>query len=214
MPNPMPNRHPQSLPRSLSLRGRSLHRRPGRWATCARAARVFALGLGLVLAGAGATGCASTVVRIHTSARLDARARWVILPVANYAEAAQAGERVEALLDTVLRIEGVHSLDRYPAIKDDEAHLLIGERGRYEESLAWARANHYDYAVSGSVEEWRYKSGNDAEPAVGLTVTVMDLSNNETLWSGSGARVGRGVDNASGVALVLVSSLLDEVRWK
>jgi hypothetical protein len=181
-------------------------------ARCARAAWV--LGLGLALAGTGAAGCASSILRIHTNTRLDARARWVILPVANYAETAQAGERVEALIDTVLRIDGVRSLDRYPALKDDEAHLLVGERGRYEESLAWARANHYDYAVSGSVEEWRYKVGNDAEPAIGLTVTVTDLASNETLWSGSGARVGRSVDNASGVALVLVSSLLDEVKWK
>ncbi len=171
-------------------------------------------GIVLCLVGATAVGCASTVIRIHTSTRLDARARWVILPVANYAEAAQAGERVEALLDTVLRIDGVRTLDRYPPLKDDEAHLLGGERGRYEESLAWARANHYDYAVSGSVEEWRYKAGNDAEPAVGLTVRVIDLSSSETEWSGSGARVGRSADNTSGVALVLLSSLLDEVRWK
>lgn len=176
---------------------------------------VILLGFAIGLAGGAGAGCASSsVIRINTTGKLDAQARWVILPVANYAETAQAGERVEALIDTVLRIDGVRSLDRYPPLKDDEAHLLAGERSRYEESLTWARANHYDYAISGSVEEWRYKTGADAEPAVGLTVTVIDLTSNETRWSGSGARVGRGADNASGVALVLISSLLDQVRWK
>jgi hypothetical protein len=155
-----------------------------------------------------ALGC-GTVTRIHAPTSLAGKARWVILPIANLAETVQAGERVEAMLDTVLRRRGITTLDRYPAIKEDDVHVLLSDRARYDASLGWARGQHYDYAVTGTVEEWRYKAGNESEPAVGLTLTVIDMADNRTLWSGTGARVGTSFENSSGVALVLLTKLVE-----
>ena len=155
--------------------------------------------------------CASTVKSVHRTVPLSATARWVLLPVANYAETPQAGERVEALLETVLHGEGVANLDRYPPLKEDDTHLIMSERQRYEESLGWARGQHYDYAVTGSVEEWRYKSGLDGDPAVGLTIRVVQPGNGRVLWSASGTRTGGGAGNVSGTALELLGILLDDL---
>jgi len=176
-----------------------------------RAARV-ALAVALMLASV-AFGC-GTVTRVHAPAPLKGGARWVILPIANLAETAQAGERIEAMLDTVLRCRGVAALDRYPVIKEDEVHMLLSDRARYDVSLTWARGQHYEYAVTGTVEEWRYKAGNESEPAVGLTVTVVDVNDNRTLWSASGAKVGSSFDDASGVALELLTTLVDSMSLK
>jgi hypothetical protein len=156
--------------------------------------------------------CATTVKNVHQTAPLRAKARWVMLPVANYAETPQAGERLEALLDTVLRQDGIGALDQYPPLKEDDSHLIMSDRQRYQESLAWAQQQHFDYAVAGSVEEWRYKSGLDAEPAVGVTVQVIELATNRVVWSASGTRTGNGGDNASGTALQLVDTLLADLR--
>ena len=134
-----------------------------------------------------------------------------MLPVANYSETPQAGERVESLLETLLRKAGVVQLDRYPPIKDDDTHLVVSDKQRYEESLGWARQQHFDYAVSGSVEEWRYKSGIESEPAVGISVRIVDLKTNRVLWSASGARTGGAGDNTSGTALTILDSLLGEM---
>jgi len=155
-----------------------------------------------------------TVTRVHAPAPLTGGARWVILPIANLAETPQAGERIEALLDTVLRRRGVTALDRYPVIKDDDVHMLMSDRARYDVSLAWARGQHYEYAVTGTVEEWRYKAGNESEPAIGLTVTVVNVNDNRTVWSGSGAKVGSSFDDASGVALELLTTLVDSMTLK
>ena len=155
-----------------------------------------------------ALGC-GTVTRIHAPTSLGGKSRWVILPITNLAETVQAGERIEAMLDTVLRRRGITNLDRYPAIKEDEVHVLLSDRARYDAALAWARGQHYDYAVTGTVEEWRYKAGNESEPAVGLTVTVVDMTDNRTLWSGTGASVGSSFENTSGVALELLTKLAE-----
>lgn len=156
--------------------------------------------------------CSSTVATVQGKTPLRLSARWVMLPFANYAETPQAGERVEALMDTLLRKDGISSLDRYPPLKEDDAHLILSDRQRYEESLAWARGEHFDYAVAGSVEEWRYKSGVDGEPVVGVTIEVIELPTNRVLWSGSGTRTGSGVGNVSGTALGLLGSLLGHLR--
>ena len=158
-----------------------------------------------------AAACSSTMTSVQRSASLRSGARWVMLPVSNYSETPQAGERVESMLETLLRRAGVYQLDRYPPIKDDDTHLVVSDRQRYEESLGWARQQNFEYAVSGSVEEWRYKSGIEGEPAVGLSVRIVDLKTNRVLWSGSGARTGGAGDNASGTALTVLSSLLGEM---
>jgi hypothetical protein len=158
------------------------------------------------------SGCGSTVKRVESAGVLELARPWAMLPVVNYSETPQAGERVEAMLDTVLRKEGVVSLARYPPIKEDDAHLVVSERQRYEESLAWARAQQtFAYGVTGSVEEWRYKSGLDGEPAVGLTVNVVDLATGQVVWSASGSRLGAPGESLSGAALVLLSGLVDEM---
>jgi hypothetical protein len=158
-----------------------------------------------------AAACSSTMTRVQRSASLRSGARWVMLPVSNYSETPQAGERVESMLETLLRKGGVNQLDRYPPIKEDDTHLVVSDRQRYEDSLGWARQQRFDYAVSGSVEEWRYKSGIEGEPAVGLSVRIVDLKTDRVLWSGSGARTGGAGDNASGTALTILGTLLAEM---
>jgi len=176
-----------------------------------RATQVTLAVLVVLLASSASCG---TVTRVHAPTPLAARGRWVVLPVTNLADAVQAGERVEAMLDTVLREHGVGALDRYPALKEDEVHLLLSDRARYDSAFAWARSQHYDYGVTGTVEEWRYKAGNESEPAIGLTLTVIALGENKVVWSGSGAQVGSSFQNTSGVALSLLATLVDGMTLK
>src|SRR3954452_17506741 len=84
----------------------------------------------LALVALAGVGC-GTVTRIYSPAALARNNRWVILPITNLAETVQAGERVEAMLDTVLRRHGVTTLDRYPTMKEDDVHVLLSDRARY-----------------------------------------------------------------------------------
>lgn len=156
-------------------------------------------------------GCGSTQTRVQHGSTARLKARWVMLPFANHSETPQAGERVEAMLSTLLRSRGVGGLEMYPPPKNDEAHLTASDRQRYEEALAWAQAQHVDYAVAGSVEEWRYKSGLDGEPAVGLSLRVFEVASKRVLWSASGARTGTSGENVSGAALSLMDALVKEL---
>jgi hypothetical protein len=159
-----------------------------------------------IVSGCGATG--TTVVR---SGPVRSSGRWVILPVVNNSETPQAGERLEAILDTLLRKGGVGTLDRYPPPKEDDTHLVSSDRQRYEAALEWARTAKYDFAVGGSVEEWRYKSGLDAEPAIGISMRVLEVSTGKVLWAATGTRTGGSNQNTSATAVELLDAMMREL---
>ena len=172
----------------------------------------IAASMGAHLALGTLIGCGSTVTRVQRTDRPRVKARWVMLPFVNHSETPQAGERVEAMLGTLMRGRGVPYLETYAAPKDDESRLMVGDRQRLEESMGWAKTQKYEYAVTGSVEEWRYKAGIDGEPAVGITVRIVDLGTNRIVWSSSGSRTGGASDNASGTALKLLDTMVSELE--
>ena len=155
-------------------------------------------------------GC--SVVDVQRGPTLDANVRWTLLPVMNYAEAPRAGERVEAMLETLLRSRGVANLQTYPSPTRTDDLPELDERRRFESALGWARSNGFIYAVTGSVNEWRYKSGLDGEPAVGVGIRVIEITTGRTVWSASGAKTGWGRDSVSGTAQALLGALLDTLR--
>lgn len=157
-------------------------------------------------------GCGGPVMTVHRDGQVRASSRWALLPMENHSETPQAGERVEAILDTLLRKGGVGQLDRYPSPKEGDGHLFASDHQRYEAALEWARGNKYDYAVTGSVEEWRYKSGLDGEPAIGVCMRVVDLGSSKVVWAATGTQTGSSAENASATAVRLLDKLVHELH--
>jgi len=152
---------------------------------------------------------ACTVHQMQHSSPLPGQSRWVMLPVVNLAEAPLAGEKVESLLDNALRLHGLKNLRRINIAGNQADDLLLNDGRRYELALASARQGGAGFAVTGSVQEWRYKTGLDGEPAVGLTLQVVELPSGRVLWTASGAKTGWGYANVSGTAQQLIAELLE-----
>jgi polysaccharide biosynthesis protein PelC len=149
----------------------------------------------------------ATVDRSEAPA-VSGKALWVLLPFANHTETPLAGSRAEAIAEGVLRANGLARLQRYPASLQTEALFEPGDRKQLEASLEWARGAGARYAVTGSVEEWRYKVGVDGEPAVGLSLSVIDVQSGETLWTGIAAKAGWSRDSLAAVAQQLMRQLV------
>ncbi len=168
-------------------------------------AALLALGCALLLG-------ACSVTRLQDGAALDPAARWIQLPLVNLAESPRAAERAEAILATHLRARGVRDLASHTERPDaGDSGLLeqLDDSRRQREALLYARAEGYRYAVAGSVDEWGYKRGLDGEPAVGISLQLIDAASGAVLWSASGARTGWGFESAAGAANRLLDELLD-----
>jgi PBP1b-binding outer membrane lipoprotein LpoB len=122
------------------------------------------------------------------SPTLSRDASWGVAPLVNFAQAPQAGERAEQILISILAEQGVTPL-MYPQQPQKDL-LLQDDRERQSQALAWAREQKLAYVITGSVEEWQYKNGLDGEPAVGISLQILEPATGRVVWSSSGARAG------------------------
>jgi PBP1b-binding outer membrane lipoprotein LpoB len=151
------------------------------------------------------SGCAT--VETAQAPRLEKNTRWALLPALNNTETPQAAQRMEAIAASLLRKRGVNELLQYPAANGDDLLKPVDRRNQ-EAALKWARTQNARYAVTGSVEEWRYKTGLDGRPAAGVTLSIIDTATGQVLWTGTGARTGWGREAISGVAQKLIDDLV------
>lgn len=139
---------------------------------------------------------------------LERGASWVVLPFANHTETPLAGNRAEAVALALLQAQNVGTVQRYPGHVQQESLFDGSENKRQEEALAWAREQNVRYALTGAVDEWRYKVGVDGEPAAGVTLQIIEVSTGQTVWSGTGGKSGWSREALSSVAQKLIRQLL------
>lgn len=148
----------------------------------------------------------------ETGPNLSRHAQWGILPMLNYSQTPQAGERSEQILLSAISSHGVQPRV-YPVNTDDEL-VLIDDNERLAGAMDWARAEKLDYVLTGSIEEWQYKSGLDGEPAVGISLRVVEVSSGRVLWSKSGARAGWSRESLAGTAQQVIETLVSALRFE
>ncbi|PRA30295.1 MULTISPECIES: penicillin-binding protein activator LpoB [Pseudomonas] len=166
--------------------------------------------LSLALTVLFVAGCSSFTS--DNSPNLPRTAQWGIVPMVNYSQTPQAGERSEQILLSVLSSHGLKPRV-YPASTQGE-QALMDDNERLNGALEWAREQKLDYVVSGSVEEWQYKNGLDGEPAVGVSLRVLDAKTGAVLWSKSGARAGWSRESLAGNAQTVIDKLVGALRFE
>ena len=155
-------------------------------------------------------GCA--VLDVSTGPPLIPDAKWAVLTFENLTETPQAGRRVEAITTGLLLAMGVKETIQFDGDEQGDVVSTTPQSARQQAALSWAKSQNARYAVLGSVDEWRYKVGIDGEPAVGVTIQVVDLSSGQVVWSGVGAKAGWGREALSAVAQKLIRKLLEQAR--
>lgn len=143
---------------------------------------------------------------------LEKNVKWALLPMENYTETPQAGFRMEAITETILRIKGALPLEKYPSSLTQGGLFEPTDAKTVEAAFNWAKQSGARYVVTGAVNEWRYKTGVDGEPAVGVTLKIIDLQTREVIWDAAGARTGWGREAVSAVAQKLLEDLIDGIK--
>ncbi len=144
--------------------------------------------------------CAS--VYQTSKVNLNKKGVYAVVPFYNFTETPMAGLRASHILEGVLRAKGYRVYNRYwkedDDLSTDEIKNLIRE----------LKNKDVRYIVSGTVNEWRYKTGIDGEPAVSLTLYVIDAYTGSIVWSGSVSRSGYSFESLGVVAEKLIKKVI------
>ncbi|HET9114337.1 MAG TPA: penicillin-binding protein activator LpoB [Burkholderiales bacterium] len=168
--------------------------------------RLIIASLGLLLLAA----CSITDKSRATA--FDKNVKWALLPMENHTETPQAGLRMEAIIETIIRVKGAMSLETYPSSVTGDSVFEPTDDKTVENAIVWAQQTGARYAVAGTVNEWRYKTGIDGKPAVGVALKIIDLETHKVIWDAAGARTGWGREAVSAVAQKLLENLTGNIK--
>lgn len=133
-----------------------------------------------------------------------------VLPLHNATEAAYADRRAQAILLALLQQRGLKATLYPQPAPDNPLHTSTVPSA--SEAMQWARREGATWALTGTVTEWRYKSGVDGEPAVGVTLQLIEVRSGEVVWSATGARTGWGYQALAAVGQAQIDELLRGVQ--
>ena len=144
------------------------------------------------------------------SPELESKKQWVVMPFNNYSGSAFASEQAEEIVVSVLKSEDVN-IKIYKVSDLNTLDSVLDPSLKIKAAQKWLANQDADYIVTASVAEWKYKSGLDADPSVGIILKVLDASNNEVLWQGTHVKSGWGRDSLALVGMDVVSEIVDEL---
>jgi len=108
--------------------------------------------------------CSSIIQHVD----LEQDSTYTVLPFENYTDTPMAGYTVASILEASLRAKGIKVARTVWTFKDREPSKEELEKLFKEVS------HNADYIITGTVNEFRYKTGIDGEPAVSLSVFIYD----------------------------------------
>ena len=147
-------------------------------------------------------GCASVYNR--TDRELDRKVIYAVLPFENNTETPMAGLKVSTIVEGVMKAKGYIIANRiWEERKDDYSQKEI--KGFMDS----AKQQGSQYAVSGQINEWRYKTGIDGEPAVSLVLTLYDTEKGTVIWSGVVSKSGWSYESLGVITQKIVDKIID-----
>jgi hypothetical protein len=127
----------------------------------------------LIILGIIISGCSSMQTNTFDKNILsDENSTIEVFPFKNLSETPYAGIKAANIVEGVLRSKGFKVVQGYTINKDNEVIL---------------KSINTKYILKGEVNEWRYKTGIDGEPAVSVYVEILD-KNGTIIYSTIGSR--------------------------
>ncbi|RUM59684.1 MAG: hypothetical protein DSY53_02115 [Persephonella sp.] len=136
---------------------------------------------------------------------LNKKDSFIVLPFENNTETPLAGLRASKIAEGILVSHGFNINEKIYKQKEYKSEEI-------KQMLKKFKEEGYRYAVVGTVNEWRYKTGIDGEPAVNITMRIVDLKNGKTVWSGVASKSGMGYSSIGTLAQELLNELAESIK--
>ena len=111
---------------------------------------------------------------------------YAVFPFDNYTETPYAGLRMASILDGILLSKSYHVINNLQGYQNNG----YGNKIELKKMIRKAKEEGAGYLITGNVNEFRYKTGIEGEPAISINIFIYDLTGNKLIWSGVGSATG------------------------
>lgn len=162
----------------------------------------------LLVLGLMMIGCQSIVHDGGVATLKRSEVRLLLPEFANATDDDHAGRALTELTATALLERKIPLVQRESALIMTRADSAAGPDGTYLEAAGALEATHI---LIGTVHEYRYKTDLDGDPAVGITLRLIDAGSGNTIWQGSSTRVSTLFASVSSASFRAVRKLVKRV---
>ena len=147
------------------------------------------------------TGCSSSPYRDG----YPSEESWAVLPVQSL-ESAEAGIQLERMLKVLLASKGVQKIELTPETETQGTNTLMDSAHRLQNATQWAEQHNIHLGITGTVDDLYTDQDNRFQ--FGLTLKLINIESNETLWSTTGHAEGKPDEDPYAVSRTLLNTLL------
>ena len=138
----------------------------------------------------------------------QSQVRICLPPFYNATDDDHASRALTEIAASALMNQGIPLVQTEPTLVKARQETAAGPDGLYMEAAKSLGATHL---LIGTVHEYRYKTDLDGDPAVGITLRLVDAKDGTTLWQGSSAKVGVCFASLSTAAQYAVKRLVNQL---
>jgi hypothetical protein len=154
------------------------------------------------------TGCTHSQYQGGTRKVNESQVRICLPPYFNATDDDHAARALTEITASALMNKGIPLVQTEPALAKIRQDNAAGADGLFLEAAKSLGATHL---LIGTVHEYRYKTDLDGDPAVGITLRLVDAKEGNTLWQGSSAKVGVCFASLSSAAQYAVKRLVNQL---
>lgn len=154
------------------------------------------------------SGCATVVTQGTQAGPAIQVTRLLLPPFVNATDDEHASRALTEITGSAVVEAGLPLFQTEETLIKSATDKAQGSDGRYAELARTIGASHL---LIGTVHEYRYKTDLDGDPAVGVTLRLVDASTGQTLWQGTSGNVGYAFASVTSAGQKAVRALLREM---
>ncbi len=146
--------------------------------------------------------CATMAVNSDNS-KLGKNDSYLVTVFKNYTQTPYAGARISSMLDGIMLSRGYKTYNASTILRN-----YSSEKENIDKTIRHAKKKGIRYVIAGSVNEFRYKTGIEGEPAVSITIFVYNTDTGKIIWSSTGSATGWSNQSRTTVMQNLIDRLM------
>lgn len=154
------------------------------------------------------SGCAHVVTTGSSTGENLTIGRLLLPPFVNATDDEHASRAITEMTGSALVQAGIPLYQTEDLVIRTAQDTAQGPDGRYAEIARSVGATHL---LIGTVHEYRYKTDLDGDPAVGITMRIVQASTGETVWQGTSGNVGYAFASVTSAGQKAVNRLVSEI---
>lgn len=163
------------------------------------------------------SGCSAVTKNVSSQISLDKSKSCALMPLINDTNYYGADDTVSAAIETEIAKKGVCKLVEQSEIAYKLKNIGVEKERLFDKNYALSLASklNVDYVLLGRVTEYNYQYGLREDPAVGVSVKLIDAKEQKFIWAADEGRVNRSFvfrDSLAATAIETVKSVLSELR--